>query len=97
MASIISSKVNKENVILSLKLEHNEAKELNGHVNNIHLIAEDDIVETASLYEKGRNGNTKYFLIPRILRKKIRIKKEAKCIMFDKKDRIMFVYFVGKG
>ena len=96
MASIISSKIHENHVVLSLKLEHNEAKELNGNVNNIHLIAEDDIVETASVYEKGRNGNTKYFLIPRILRKKIRIKKEAKCMILDKGDRIMCVYFVGK-
>ena len=96
MASIISSKVNKDHVVISFKVSFEEAKELNGHLANIHLIAEDNEGETATITEKGRKGCTKYFLIPKKLREDIQLKKEASCVRIDCKEKMLWVYIMDK-
>ncbi|MBW2975431.1 hypothetical protein KY366_06950 [Candidatus Woesearchaeota archaeon] len=94
MASVIQTKVNKDHAVLSLKLGLEEAAQLKGKMDNIHLIAEENADTKASVYERGKKGCTKYFLIPRLLRKGVRIGKEARCLRFDSKDKMVFVYFV---
>lgn len=96
MASVICKKVNSTHVVLSLKMDFNEAKMLKGCIDNIHLIPEENSNVRSTVYERGKNGHTKYFLIPKQLRENIQLKKEVSCMRIDCKEKIVWAYIMDK-
>ncbi|MBW2974612.1 hypothetical protein KY366_02745 [Candidatus Woesearchaeota archaeon] len=95
MASIISSKRCKNHVILSIEAGQDELESLNGKVDNICLIPKEEINIRSSIYEKGRKGCTKYFLIPKTLRKNVKLGNDIYCSKLNLKDKLMFTFITN--
>ena len=97
MAEIVSSKVNGNNQITySVNLEQQESLRLQGHLNNIHLIAEPTIQCPTNISCRGKNSSTKYFIIPKKLRQELSFKENTTCQRIDTKDKVIFVYLLDK-
>ena len=69
MVSIISSNITEKEVIYSVRLTHDEVKQLGGCTQRMCLFSRDLADYKAQVYKRGRMGATKYFLIPKELRK----------------------------
>ncbi len=96
MSLILSSKRNKDGVILEIQTDYEEYLDLQGHMENIHLVSDNDCIKRTHISERGNGGATKYFLIPREMRRGFKYKNSITCNRIDKKDKILFVYVVDK-
>ncbi|MFH0978161.1 MAG: hypothetical protein V1837_02550 [Candidatus Woesearchaeota archaeon] len=97
MASILSSRVKDDGkVVFEVIVDYDEAIQLQGHLDNIHLFSENVINVTANLSQRGKNEATKYFLVPRELRKNLKMSSEVTCQRIETKSRIFFVYVMDK-
>ena len=96
MASIISSKICKDCVVLSMKLNIQEAKNLNGNLDKMYIIPEENASIQSSVHERGKNGCTKYFLIPKALREDVKLKKEVSCLKVETEEKIVWAYIMDK-
>ncbi len=97
MAEIVSSKVNGDNKLTySISLDQRESLRLQGHLNNIHLIAEPTIQCPTNISCRGKNSATKYFIIPKKLRAELSFNEKTTCQRIDTKDKVIFVYLLDK-
>ena len=98
MGAILNSKVVKDGVVFSIKMEQEEALQLKGHVENIHIFSERVADIQTNLSGRGKNCATKYMLVPRELRKDIKfaMTKQISCQRIDTKEHAIFVYLVSK-
>ena len=97
MAKIISSKKRDDGtVIVELNMDYDEAIRLKGNMDNIHLVSEDVSDIRSNVSFRGKNESTKYFLIPRQLRKDLNVKTDAFCQRIDTDSKIVFVYLIDK-
>ncbi len=96
MGVVISSKRKNNHVILSIKLDLNEVPKLKSTIGNVHVIPEDDAEEKSSIHERGREGCTKYFLIPKALRRGIKLKKEVACLKQESDKKVIWAYIMDK-
>lgn len=96
MVSITEAKECKDHYALLVKANHEEWKQLKGCMHNIHLLPEEHAMVKATLLEKGRNGCSKYFLIPKHLRENIRIPKQAPCLKIENQGKIILAYIMEK-
>jgi len=97
MGSIVSSKATKNGkVVFEVLMDYDEALQLRGHINNVYLFSEEvaDIPSNISL--RGKNEATKYFLIPKLLRKDIKFNSKVTCQKLETPTKIAFIYFVDK-
>ena len=89
MGSILSSRVqNDGRVVYEVVVEREEALQLRGNIDRIHIISEDaaDIKSRISL--RGKNDATKYFLIPKDFRDHIKKSREVECQKMDSHQKI---------
>jgi len=99
MGTIISTKTRENGkVVVEISLEYEEALQLHGHLENIHIFTENVEGFGAQISGRGKNEATKYFLIPRELRKDIKLKSNTPvaCQKIETSTNIMFVYIVDK-
>ena len=97
MGSIISSKTTKDgSIIYEVVMDYEEALQLKGHIKNIHIFSEDVIDIKTNLSSRGKNEATKYFLIPRELRKNVKFTDKVKCQKLETNSKTIFVYVVDK-
>jgi len=96
MGSIIKTKRSDKGVVLEVQTDYEEYLELHGHLENIHLIAETNGLVRTNISQRGTNGATKYFLIPREFRKGFQITNIVSCQRLDKDDKAIFVYVIDK-
>lgn len=97
MGSIISSKTTKDgNIIFEVKMDYEEALQLKGHVKNVHLFTENVADTRTNLSGRGKNEATKYFLIPKELRKNIKLTDKVRCQKLETDSKIFFIYVVDK-
>lgn len=97
MGSILSSRV-KENgkIVYEIELDRDEALQLKGNLDNIHIISEKASDSTSRISFRGKNDATKYFLIPKDLRENLQKNKEVKSQMIDTPSKSIFVFYVDK-
>ena len=95
MGTIISSKKDKENVIVEILTEYHEFLQLKGHLNNIRLITEEVAEVQTNISQRGKNAATKYFLIPRQFRKGFKFNNAISCQRLDIKDKVIFFYVIN--
>ena len=70
MGTIISSRKSEDGkVIVEVAMDYEEFRQLRGNMEDIHLFAEDIKDIKANISQRGKNEATKYFLIPKELRK----------------------------
>lgn len=96
MSKIKRTKRNESGVIIELEMDYDEYLSLQGHLENIHVIAETKGMVKTNISQRGTNGATKYFLIPRELRKGFKLNNEISCQRLDTDDKALFVYVVDK-
>jgi superfamily II RNA helicase len=98
MGSILNSKIVKDKIIFSVCMDQKEALQLKGHVNDIHIFSEHVADIRTNLSGRGKNSATKYFLVPKELRKDIKFQqsKQISCQRLDTKEHVIFVYLVNK-
>jgi len=97
MGSILSSKTTKEGkIIYEVAMDYEESLQLKGHIKKVYLFSEDASDLKTNLSGRGRNETTKYFLIPRDLRKNIKFGDKVKCQKIETQSKIIFIYVVDK-
>lgn len=98
MGEILGSKAKSDGrVIVEVLLDYEEAIQLQGHMNNVHLFSENITDLKTNISTRGKNASTKYLLIPKNLRKNIAFDKEINCQKIELKDKIIFVYIIEKS
>lgn len=99
MARVISLKNVAENkYIYEIELDSDEAKQINGSIKNLVLFSEGDFCSETNISKRGKDGRTKYFLIPKNVRKRTSLSdKRIICQRLDLKNKTFFIYAVDKG
>ncbi len=97
MGTILGSKMTKDGkVTFEVALDYEEALALKGHTKNVHLFSEDvsDVESKVSL--RGKNEATKYFLIPKQMRKDLKFNTKVTCQKLETASKMVFIYIVDK-
>jgi hypothetical protein len=79
-------------VVVELLLNPEEFRQLQGEMDDVYLFSEKVANVPTRLSLRGRNEVTKYFLIPRQLRKKLEISGEISCQRLDCDGKSVFIY-----
>jgi hypothetical protein len=96
MASIIGIRRENNSVVLEVSAGYEEFLELKGHMEDIHFFTEKVAEVKTNISQRGKNEATKYFLIPRELRKGFSFNNSTSCQKMELKDKVVFVYVVDK-
>ncbi|MCA9478650.1 MAG: hypothetical protein KC535_05880 [Nanoarchaeota archaeon] len=99
MGTILSSKLREDGkVVLEVSLDQEEALQLRGHYDLIHVFTEHVEGVGAQISGRGKNEATKYFLIPKNLRTKFNLKSNTPvhCQKLETPTKIIFVYTIDK-
>ncbi|MBN2422327.1 hypothetical protein JXB41_03805 [Candidatus Woesearchaeota archaeon] len=97
MGTILNARLQEDGkVVYEICVDKDEALRLKGNMEHIHLFAEDASMIKSRISLRGKNEATKYFLIPRELRKEITTKKEVSCQKIKTKYKDIFIYIVDK-
>ena len=80
MGTILTSKIKEDNkIVFEIMVDYDEALQLKGNINNVHLFSEDVPSTETRLAQRGKNEATYYFLVPKELRKDIEMKGKVRC------------------
>jgi len=97
MGTILGSKVTGDGkIVYTVCLENDEALQLRGYIDDIHLFSEKTAEIRTNIATRGKNNATKYFLIPREMRNGIKINSEIACQKIETKSKIIFIYIMDK-
>ena len=97
MGIIVSSKVKgSNNIVLELMLDYQEALQLQGQIDNIHIFSDNVSHKQTWVSTRGKKGSTKYFLIPRELRRDIDFTHQINCQKIDLPEKVIFIYSVDR-
>ncbi|MBN1156746.1 hypothetical protein JXA85_03960 [Candidatus Woesearchaeota archaeon] len=97
MGTIHGTKTTKDNkIIFEIAMDYDEALQLQGHIKNIHVFSEDIATVKTNLSQRGRNEATKYFLVPKELRKNLKFNGRVKCQKIETDTKIIFIYVIDK-
>ncbi len=97
MGKIVSSKRNEAGILFEIEVDAEEATILNGHYDDIHLFTEKVAEYKTNISSRGKNSVTKYFLIPRNLRKDIDLQCPVNCQKIETDEKFIFIYVVDKN
>jgi hypothetical protein len=94
MAEILSSRRHSKagQVVVEVLLCQDEFRQLRGEMDDVCLFSERVANVPSKLSLRGRNDATKYFLIPRQLRKQISIRGEVSCQRLERDGKFIFIY-----
>jgi hypothetical protein len=97
MGEIVSSRIGDDGRILfTLSLAQDEALQLRGHINNIFIFSDNAAEIKTNIAMRGKNSATKYFLIPKELRKDLNFPGEVACQKIETKTKTIFIYSIDK-
>lgn len=97
MGSILSSRVREDGkVIFEVCTDYNEALQMHGNLENIHIFSENVAAIKTNMSQRGKNDSTKYFLIPKELRRNLRFRDTTKCQKIETDSKIIFIYTIDK-
>ena len=96
MAKIIGSKITDKDVTLSIKLSHEESLQLKGNTHDLCLFSLNTLEAESNIHERGKNGSSKFFLIPRETRQETKFNKDILCQKIETKEKIIWVYAMSK-
>jgi len=83
---------NADKVVVELLLQQEEYRQLKGEMDNVHIFSENVANIPSKLSLRGRNEATKYFLIPRQLRKALSIRGMVSCQRLERGGKAVFIY-----
>lgn len=98
MAKIISLKNIAENKYLyEIEMNKEESNQLKGDIKDLVVFSEKENESTTKITKRGKEGRTKYFLIPKELRKRTDLlEKKIICQRLDLRNKTFFIYAVDK-
>jgi hypothetical protein len=97
MGVILSAKQKGEGkVVFELLMDYEEAVQLRGYMDNVRVFSESVSDMKTTISTRGKNASTKYFLIPRELRRNLKFDKDINCQKIELNDKIIFIYVVEK-
>ena len=85
-----------DKVTITLELSQQEAMWLKGNLEKMHIFSENNLEFETRLVQRGKRESTKYFLIPKELRKKIMISNSIKCNMIETKTKCIYMFATNK-
>jgi hypothetical protein len=97
MGKIVSSKRNDNGVLFEVEVNYDEATILKGHYDDVHIFTEKIAEFETNISSRGKNSATKYFLIPRHLRRNVDYKCPVNCQKIETDNKIIFVYVVDRN
>lgn len=99
MGMILSSKREQDKVIVETLLSHHELTQLKGELDDVHIFSEKVADSETNIASRGKNEATKYFLIPRHLRKDLNLsgKDPVLCQRINTPEKIIFVYVANRN
>ena len=83
-------------IIFEVLVDQQEALQLKGHIENVHLFTEKAAENEVVITQRGTNDATTYLLVPKEMRNHGRLQGKAKCQRIDTKDKAFFIYTMGK-
>ncbi|MDD9953796.1 MAG: hypothetical protein OXR66_05670 [Candidatus Woesearchaeota archaeon] len=94
MGSILRSKrcEKRNKIVVELLLDKDEFRQLKGEMDDVYVFSERVARVPSRVSMRGRNHRTKYFLIPRQLRRKLAARGGVSCQRIDCDGKSMFVY-----
>ncbi len=94
---IIGSKLREDGKVqFEVCVDYEEAVQLRGHMDNIHIFSEEVADVKTNMSQRGKDGATKYFLVPKELRKNLKFNSEVLCNRIDTKSKVIFIYIIDK-
>lgn len=97
MGTILTSRMKDDGqVIFEVSVDYDESVQLAGHMDNIHIFSENIVDIEAHISQRGKNEATKYFLIPKGLRKNLKFDAKTTCQKIETKTNTIFIYIVDK-
>ena len=97
MGAILGSKVAADGkIVYTISLDPKEALQLKGHVDDVYLFSDRTAEIKTNIATRGKNNATKYFLIPKELRKEIKLKNEISCQKIETRTKTIFIYVMDK-
>jgi len=99
MGIILSSKREHDKVVVETLLEHHELTQLRGELDDVHIFSEKVADSETNIACRGKNEATKYFLIPRHLRKDLDLgsREPVLCQRINTPEKIIFIYVVNRN
>lgn len=94
MGMIRKQELTGDGVVAEIEMSMEEAKNLQGEMEDIQLFTPQKANTPARTSLRGRNEATKYFLIPKQLRKDLNTMGSVSCQRIQHHDRDIFVYVV---
>lgn len=95
MGKILKQRRTLNGVLAEIQLSTEEALDLGGVMDNVTVFTEDRARIETHISLRGKKEATKYFLIPRVLRKKLNLFGSVSCQRLQHGDKDIFVYVVG--
>jgi len=77
-------------------MDYDESVQLKGHMSNIHLFSENVADIKTNISQRGKNEATKYFLIPKELRKNLKFNEKTTCQKIETKTKTIFIYVLDQ-
>ena len=97
MGAILSSRMQEHNkVVFEVVVDYDEVIQLQGRMDNVHIFSEDSTGIKTNISQRGKNEATKYFLIPKELRKDLKMNAKTTCQKIETKTKTIFVYVLDK-
>ena len=96
MGTIVNSTKDGDKVVLEIHADYDEFLQLKGHLEDIRLITENAAEVQTNISQRGKNEATKYFLIPRQLRKGFKFNNATSCQRMDLGNKVIFFYVINK-
>ena len=97
MGAILSSRIKDDGkVIFEISVDYEEATQLKGYMDNVNIFSENVADIKTNISQRGKNEATKYFLIPKELRKNMKFNAKTTCQKIEAKTKTIFVYVVDK-
>jgi len=98
MAEILAVKKQSDGKFLAhLSLDEKEHLRLQGHTSDIIIFSDKTSFVSTNMSQRGKNEATKYFLIPRQMRKGLVFNRKVSCQRIDKDNLVLFVYVIDKS
>ncbi len=97
MGTILSSRMVKNGkIVYEIEMDYEESLQLKGHIKNVYVFSEEVAEIKTNLSGRGKNEATKYFLIPRELRRNIKFSDKVSCQKIETGTKNIFIYVVDK-
>lgn len=96
MGTILHTRKKGKKVVAEILSDYDEYLQLKGHLENVRLFSENLATVQTNISQRGKNSATKYFLIPRHLRKGLTFTTSTSCQKLELADKFVFIYIVDK-